>query len=172
MNSNLRSLAFACAGLLAHGTLAHANLTDLAPPGTNQPITWVDLGAQATAQYSGDGLAVFTGAEGAVQFRCAFQKLAGQVTPEGLWLQSTVPGAAANRFRVVADRVGRDSTERSAGIFAGAGELRVELAVDGATVEALAGPDQPDAGSVGRVPARGAGVAKAGDCPSKSVGIR
>jgi hypothetical protein len=78
---------------------------------TNAPIAWGDLGAKATAQYSGEGLAVATAADGAVRLRCAFQKLEGEVTREGLWLRSTVPGTAASRFRVVA--------ERSAGIFAG-----------------------------------------------------
>jgi hypothetical protein len=44
----------------------------------------------------------------ASRLRCAFQRLAGEVTGEGLWLTSTVDGAAADRFRVVADYVGRD----------------------------------------------------------------
>lgn len=78
-------------------------------PGANsQSIPWADLGAKATAQYSGDGLAVCAAADGVVRLRCAFQRLAGEVTSEGLWLTSTVEGAAADRFRVVADYVGRD----------------------------------------------------------------
>ena len=79
-----------------------------APAPNNQPIPWADLGAKATAQYSGDGLAVFAAENGAVRLRCLFQRLAGEVTSDGLWLSSTVEGAAANRFRVVADYVGRD----------------------------------------------------------------
>ena len=120
--------------LLAATSAARAASGDVHPNATNAPIAWGDLGAKATAQYSGAGLSVFT-AEGAVRLRCAFQKLEGEVTREGLWLSSTVPGAAASRFRVVAARP------------AGAGELRVELAVHGAKVEALAGPGEPDAGS-------------------------
>jgi hypothetical protein len=74
----------------------------------SQPIPWADLGAKATAQYSGDGLAVSAAENGAVRLRCAFQRLEGEVTREGLWLTSTVDGAAASRFRVLADYVGRD----------------------------------------------------------------
>ncbi len=80
-------------------------------PPTNAPIAWSELGAKATAQYSGDGLSVAVTPSGAVRLRCAFQKLEGEVTCEGLWLESTVPGAAAvpaSRFRVVADAVGRE----------------------------------------------------------------
>ncbi|MCX6137073.1 MAG: hypothetical protein NTV54_06215, partial [Ignavibacteriales bacterium] len=64
-------------------------------PPTNAPIAWSDLGAKATAQYSGDGLSVAVTPSGAVRLRCTFQKLEGEVTCEGLWLESTVPGAAA-----------------------------------------------------------------------------
>jgi hypothetical protein len=119
------SLAFAAAALFAAGPFAYANQPSLPgpattpPTATNQPIAWADLGTQATAQYSGDGLSVFTAADGAVRLRCAFQKLEGEATAEGLWLTSTAPGAAASRFRVVADRVGRDGAARCAGIFAG-----------------------------------------------------
>jgi hypothetical protein len=74
----------------------------------NSSIPWSDLGAKATAQYSGDGLAVCAGENGTVRLRCAFQRLEGEVTSEGLWLTSTVEGAASDRFRVVADYVGRD----------------------------------------------------------------
>jgi hypothetical protein len=75
---------------------------------SSQPIPWSDLGAKATAQYSGDGLAVYAGENGAVRLHCVFQRLEGEVTRAGLWLTSTVEGAAADRFRVVADYVGRD----------------------------------------------------------------
>ena len=74
----------------------------------SQSIPWADLGAKATAQYSGDGLTVVAAQDGVVRLRCAFQQLQGEVTGEGLWLTSTVDGAAADRFRVVADYVGRD----------------------------------------------------------------
>ena len=75
---------------------------------TNQPIPWSEVGAKATAQYSGDGLSVFTDPQGTVRVRCAFQRLEGEVTDQGLWLSSQAEGQAAGRFRVVADSVGRD----------------------------------------------------------------
>ena len=222
MRIALLCFALCAAGMLVQaGQVSQSALAGSGPCGTmcapgNSPIAWSDLGARATAQYSGDGLAVAVTPSGAVRLRCAFQKLAGEVTREGLWLESTVPGGAmasgaatgpARRFRVVADAVGREggtvaalprsgtaSGDASGARFArpglveefsvsvdgvrqdfvvaqppaGAGDLRVELAVDGAKVEALAGPGEPDAGSgdpaytrragsaVGRVPARGA----------------
>src|SRR5262245_25808486 len=61
------------------------------PPG--QTIPWSQLGSQATAQYSGDGLAVNATAEGA-RLRCVFQKLEAEVTAAGLWLRSTAAEAA------------------------------------------------------------------------------
>ena len=110
----------ALVALLGTGRPGQAAPTALTgPAATNAPTVWADLGAKATAQYSGDGLTVATAADGAVWLRCAFQKLDGEVIGEGLWLNSTVAGAAASRFRVVAGRVGRDGAEWSAGIFAG-----------------------------------------------------
>jgi hypothetical protein len=65
------------------------------------------LGAVAGKQYQGDGLSVRATATGA-ELRCAFQRLEGEVTTEGLWLRSTADGAAGERFRVLATGVGRD----------------------------------------------------------------
>ena len=62
---------------------------------SSQTIAWPELGAKATAHYSGDGLAVCAGENGAVRLRCAFQRLEGEVTDAGLWLTSTVEGAVA-----------------------------------------------------------------------------
>ena len=113
-------LALCAAGILAQaGQVNHSTTTTAANTcdPTNSPIAWSELGAKATAQYSGDGLAVAVTPSGAVRLRCTFQKLEGEVTAEGLWLESTVPGAArasgaaavpARRFRVVADAVGRE----------------------------------------------------------------
>ena len=64
-----------------------------------------DLGARATANYQGDALGITATADGA-HLRCGFQKLEGQATPEGLWLESTKPGGAG-RLRLVAVAVGR-----------------------------------------------------------------
>ncbi|MCX6926095.1 MAG: hypothetical protein NT154_23235, partial [Verrucomicrobia bacterium] len=75
------------------------------PAPSSQPIPWSDLGDKATAQYSGDGLTVCAVENGAVRLRCTFQRLDGEATSEGLWLTSTVEGAAADRFRVIADYV-------------------------------------------------------------------
>jgi hypothetical protein len=72
------------------------------------PIAWNELGSKATAQYAGgDALAVTPAVAGGVMLRCEFQKLAGEVTPGGLSLVSTVPNAPASRFSVVAAAVGR-----------------------------------------------------------------
>jgi len=46
------------------------------------------LGAVATKQVEGDSLSI-TPAENGARLHCAFQKLEGQATPEGLWLSST-----------------------------------------------------------------------------------
>jgi hypothetical protein len=80
------------------------------PPG--QPIPWHQLGSQATAQYSGDGLGVIATPRGA-QLRCVLQKLEGEVTAEGLSLHSTVPDAR-DQFHVSASRVGRDGGQNLA----------------------------------------------------------
>jgi len=71
-------------------------------------IPWSQIGAKAGADYKGDGLAVIATAEGA-RLRCAFQKLEGEATREGLWLTSTVTNAVKERFRVTAVVVGRQS---------------------------------------------------------------
>ena len=64
---------------------------------TPPPISVAELGAKAGAQYQGDGLSVVATPEGA-RLRCVFQKLAGQVTREGLWLVSTVEPQSAERI--------------------------------------------------------------------------
>ena len=51
---------------------------------TIHPIPWFEIGARAVAQYSGDGLAMFATERGAVRLRCAFQRLEGEVTTQGL----------------------------------------------------------------------------------------
>ena len=93
---------------------ATENSADTAPATT--AIPWSQLGAKAGADYQGDALAVIPTAEGA-RLRCAFQRLEGEATREGLWLTSTVipPGATVkDRFRLVAVVVGR-GTPRAPG---------------------------------------------------------
>src|SRR6266568_9522652 len=95
-------------------TATAADSADTAPAKTSIP--WSQIGAKAGADYQGDGLAVSPTAGGA-RLRCAFQKLEGEATREGLWLTSTVipPSGTVNyRFRIVAAAVGREvgSVER------------------------------------------------------------
>ena len=112
---NLRLIFSVCFGLagwlgLTWGVLAAVsatpNPTASNPARTNQPIPWSELEAKATAQYSGDDLAV-SATGGGARLRCVFQRLEGKVTAEGLWLVSTVRNAANERFRVKASAVGR-----------------------------------------------------------------
>src|SRR5262245_40765250 len=77
------------------------------PAQDTQSIAWNELGAKATAQYSGDGLAVSATANGA-RLLCVFQKLEGEVTPKGLWVSSPAPGSSNTTFRVLATSVRRD----------------------------------------------------------------
>jgi hypothetical protein len=71
-------------------------------------IPFTQIGARATAGYQGDALGVTPTADGA-RLRCGFQRLEGQATPEGLWLESTKPGVAG-RFRLIATAFSRLST--------------------------------------------------------------
>jgi hypothetical protein len=68
--------------------------TETPPPAI--PVS--DIGARATAGYQGDALGVTAAADGA-RLRCGFQKLEGHATAQGLWLESTKPGAAGTRPR-------------------------------------------------------------------------
>ncbi len=81
-----------CAVALGIGwsfSLAAAAADSADPTPAKTSIPWSQLGAKAGADYQGDGLAVIATAEGA-RLRCAFQKLEGEATREGLWLTSTV----------------------------------------------------------------------------------
>src|ERR1043166_8436467 len=76
-----------------------------------EPIPISELGAKAGAQYRGDGLSV-SPTPGGARLRCVFQKLDGQATTEGLWLTSTAENSNGERFRVVAIKVRRATTDR------------------------------------------------------------
>lgn len=104
--SLLPALVLALMALLARSTLANGLAPGETEGAPTPPIPWNELGAKATAQYSGDGLAV-SATEGGARLRCAFQKLDGEVTREGLWLVSTAAESTGERFRVVATAVGR-----------------------------------------------------------------
>jgi hypothetical protein len=68
-------------------------------------IPFSEIGAKATADYHGNALSVTATADGA-RLRCGFQKLEGHATPQGLWLESTEPGAPA-KLRLVATGLSR-----------------------------------------------------------------
>ena len=72
-------------------------------------IPFSDIGARSTANYQGDALGITATTDGA-RLRCGFQKLAGQATTEGLWLESTKPGAAG-RLRVTASALCRSGSQ-------------------------------------------------------------
>jgi len=72
----------------------------------SEAIPLDQLGAVATKQVEGEGLSV-TASENGARLRCAFQRLGGQATPEGLWLTSTTDGPKPERFRLVAVKAGR-----------------------------------------------------------------
>ena len=80
----------------------------------SQSIPLDQLGAVATKQVEGDALSVSPTAMGSgtatgARLHCAFQRLEGEATPEGLWLTSTAAQAQGDRFRVVATAVARDA---------------------------------------------------------------
>jgi hypothetical protein len=110
-----------------------------APAKTSQAIAWSQLGAKAGAHYQGDGLVVIPTADGA-RLRCVFQRLEAEATREGLWLTSTVTNAVNDRFRVMAEAVGRE---------VGIGEREASDGVHrGAFVRRSYAPRLPDTGTV------------------------
>jgi len=104
--------------LVALPAVAHAQSNFTTNNGTIKPalapktaaIPFDQIGAVAGKQYSGDGLAVTASPDGA-RLRCAFQRLNADATTEGLWLASTADGAKGKPFRVMAQALGRASTE-------------------------------------------------------------
>src|SRR5947207_11550998 len=98
-----------CAVALGIGSsfsLAVAAEDPAGPALTKTSIPWSQIGAKAGADYQGDGLAVSRTAEGA-RLRCVFQRLEGEATREGLWLNSTATNTVNDRFCVVAAEIGR-----------------------------------------------------------------
>lgn len=71
---------------------------------------------------------MFTDPQGAVRVRCTFQKLQGEVTTEGLWMTSTAEAPVVERFRIVADALGRDGGAMTALVRSGAVECDAQLA--------------------------------------------
>ena len=104
-----------CAAALGIGscfslTAAAADSANTAPVRTSQTIPWSEIGAKAGANYHGDGLAVTPEGSGA-RLHCAFQRLDGEATPEGLWLTSTVTNQTGDWFQVKAAGVGRQAAQ-------------------------------------------------------------
>ncbi len=69
-----------------------------------EEISWSEVGARASAEYQGEGLAVIADGDGAM-LTCVFQRLEGNATPAGLWLTSEAEGQPRDRFRVVASAI-------------------------------------------------------------------
>ena len=103
---------------LAITGLAHAE---------NARIPFSEIGAKATADYQGDALGITATPDGA-RLRCGFQKLEGQATPEGLWLESTVSGGG--QLRLVAVAVGRgDSRAHQCALTEAASSVRSGMSI-------------------------------------------
>ena len=66
-------------------------------------------------------------ADGA-RLSCVFQKLEGEVTPQGLWLSSTAPGSSHTSFRVLATSLDRQQGEHRVLSFTGTVETTAGLA--------------------------------------------
>src|SRR6188472_3490419 len=103
----IREFNFTAIAWLAILPVSAQMLTEVslaANQGTIIPIE--KLGAVASKQYQGDGLSIIPTPDGA-RLRCAFQRLEGLATHEGLWLSSTADNSSGERFRVMAVAVGR-----------------------------------------------------------------
>ena len=75
-------------------------------------VPWDQIGAQAAAEYHGDGLKISPTPQGA-RLHCTFQRLDGEVTPHGLGLISTITNQTSDQFQVRAVSVGRTATALS-----------------------------------------------------------
>ncbi|MHC1769804.1 MAG: cadherin-like domain-containing protein [Verrucomicrobiia bacterium] len=69
---------------------------------------WSEIAAKTKTHYSGDGLSLSIAPGGAIQIRCVFQNLQGEITDAGLWLTSTAPDQPPDQFQIVADFLGRE----------------------------------------------------------------
>ncbi len=110
-------------------------------------LAWSQIGANAGADYQGDGLGVSPTAEGA-RLRCVFQRLEGEASREGLWLTSTVTNAVNDRFRIVAAAVGREVGDVERGASENVERESVERGVlvrrsDALTLDAPLSPHAP-----------------------------
>jgi hypothetical protein len=74
------------------------------PSGESIPLS--ELGTRAGKNYSGEALSV-TATEAGARLRTDFQRLQGEVTEQGLTLESTVAGQPRERFALAAVALGR-----------------------------------------------------------------
>jgi len=99
----LRS-SFALAVLATTASLESAGSLHAEGPAVALPTRLSEIGARVAAGYHGDASGIDITPEG-VRLRAAFQKLAGTVSSEGLWVGSTE--GAGGGLRLVARSVGR-----------------------------------------------------------------
>lgn len=97
----------------AQGQVTPAQPIPASADGAAKAIPFDHLGTEAQKQYSGDGISITPTADGA-RLKAVFQRLEGQATSEGLWLESTTEEDAgkAARFRDRAMAIGRSVQER------------------------------------------------------------
>lgn len=82
----------------------------------SSPISMDRRGILAGKQYQADGLLVTATPSGA-RLNCIFQRLDGEATSDGLWLNSASKNTPAERFRVKAVSIGRDPRGTEAGLW-------------------------------------------------------
>jgi hypothetical protein len=106
------ALSFLCSPLAAAVLLAaqvdgaQTRLAASRNPNRYESVSLDDLDAQFGQQSQDNGLSLTAMPEGA-RLLCGVQKLQGHATAEGLWLESTKPGAEG-KFRLTAIAVGRE----------------------------------------------------------------
>jgi hypothetical protein len=85
---------------------------------TNNPpaIPWTQIGAAAGADYRGDGLSV-TPTESGARLHCVFQRMDGEITPQGLRLISTDTNRTRDCFGVRAMEIRRRPADAVFGSF-------------------------------------------------------
>ena len=89
---------------------------------STEPIPWSEIGANASAKYQGDGLAV-TENKDCIILNSVFQRLRGTATRDGLRIVSTVKSPSSDPIQLVASGVGR--SEEDISFLPGNGDLSV-----------------------------------------------
>ena len=119
----LSLLSFASVLPIGAQTLTPNSLISSEQPRKSIPLD--QLGVEAQKQYSGDGIDVTPTVDGA-RLRAVFQKLEGQATPEGMWLESTAEeNDQPERFRLLAIAQGRTAAPSSATLLDRTGKVQV-----------------------------------------------